>query len=67
VRDGPAAGWQLPASADQGHYGQDRDQEQERVNGDTTNHSDDQKKRRKGEKHAHLRIGFGDLPRHVRS
>ena len=31
------------------------------MNGDSANHSDDQKNDRKGEKHAHLRIGFPDL------
>jgi hypothetical protein len=33
------------------------------VNGNPADHSDDQQNRREEQKHAHLRIGFDDLPR----
>ena len=34
------------------------------MNGDSTNHSEDQKNGRNSEEHAHLRIGFHELTRH---
>ena len=39
------------ATGDQGHNGQDRDQEQKRVNSDSTDDSNDQENRSNGEKH----------------
>ena len=51
------------APGDQGHHGQDRDQEKKRVDSDSANHSEDQQNGSNRKKHAHLRIGFPELTR----